>query len=72
MKTGKFAALAGAIALASSLAACENMSRQDVGTLGGAAAGGVLGSAVTDDSTIGTVGGAIAGGYAGRELADED
>src|SRR2546423_295266 len=43
------------------------------GTVGGAAAGGALGSAVTGGSTIGTLGGAAIGGYAGHEAgADYD
>jgi outer membrane lipoprotein SlyB len=42
-----------------------------VGTVGGAAAGGALGSAVTGGSTIGTIGGAAAGGYIGNKMGDE-
>ena len=38
-------------------------------TLGGAAAGGVIGNEVTHHSTVGTVGGAVAGGVAGYELS---
>jgi osmotically inducible lipoprotein OsmB len=46
---------------------------ETVGTVGGAAAGGALGSAVTGGSTIGTLGGAAIGGYAGHEAgADYD
>lgn len=37
-------------------------------TLGGAAAGGVVGNEATDHSTAGTVGGAVAGGIIGHEL----
>ncbi|WP_211612675.1 glycine zipper 2TM domain-containing protein [Paraburkholderia haematera] len=37
-------------------------------TLGGAAAGGVIGNEVTNHSTLGTVGGAVAGGIIGHEL----
>ncbi len=37
-------------------------------TLGGAAAGGVIGNEVTHHSTLGTVGGAVAGGVVGYEL----
>ena len=40
---------------------------ETVGTAGGAAAGGVVGSAVTGGSTLGTLGGAAIGGYAGHE-----
>lgn len=37
-------------------------------TLGGAAAGGVIGNEATNHSTAGTVGGAVAGGVVGYEL----
>lgn len=37
-------------------------------TVGGAAAGGVIGNEATDHSTVGTVGGAVAGGIIGHEL----
>jgi osmotically inducible lipoprotein OsmB len=37
-------------------------------TLGGAAAGGVVGNEATNHSTAGTVGGAVAGGVIGYEL----
>lgn len=37
-------------------------------TLGGAAAGGVIGNEATHHSTVGTVGGAVAGGIIGHEL----
>jgi osmotically inducible lipoprotein OsmB len=37
-------------------------------TLGGAAAGGVIGNEATNHSTVGTVGGAVAGGIIGHEL----
>jgi osmotically inducible lipoprotein OsmB len=37
-------------------------------TLGGAAAGGVIGNEATDHSAVGTVGGAVAGGIIGHEL----
>jgi len=50
------------------LSACSGMGRgETVGTVGGAAAGGAIGSAVTGGSTIGTLGGAAIGGYAGHE-----
>jgi len=56
------------------LSACSGMGKgETVGTVGGAAAGGVLGSAVTGGSTIGTLGGAAIGGYVGHEAgADYD
>jgi osmotically inducible lipoprotein OsmB len=37
-------------------------------TLGGAAAGGVIGHEATHGSTAGTVGGAVVGGVIGHEL----
>jgi osmotically inducible lipoprotein OsmB len=57
-----------AIAMASGLGACSNMSRSDKATAAGAVIGGVAGSAVTGGSTVGTVGGAVAGGVIGREI----
>lgn len=38
-----------------------------MGTVGGAALGGLAGDAVTDGSTVGTVGGAALGGVIGHE-----
>jgi osmotically inducible lipoprotein OsmB len=37
-------------------------------TLGGAAAGGVIGNEATNHSTAGTIGGAVVGGAVGYEL----
>lgn len=58
-----------AIALASALgiAGCGSTG-ETVGTVGGAAIGGAVGSAATGGSTIGTVGGAAAGGIIGHEV----
>ncbi len=65
-------AIAVALASALGLAGCGTDSRAEtVGTVGGAAAGGVLGSAVTGGSTLGTIGGAAAGGYIGNELGED-
>src|SRR4051794_41693727 len=48
------------------LSGCSGMGRgETVGTAGGAAAGGLVGSAVTGGSTLGTLGGAAIGGDAG-------
>lgn len=60
--------IAVAIALASAigLAGCGSRA-ETVGTVGGAAVGAGVGSAVTGGSTIGTLGGAAIGGYAGHE-----
>jgi osmotically inducible lipoprotein OsmB len=43
---------------------------ETVGTVGGAVAGGALGSAVTGGSTVGTVGGAVVGGVIGNEVGE--
>ena len=55
-------ACAGTIGLSSCASKGET-----VGTVGGAVAGGAIGSAVTDGSTVGTVGGAAVGGVVGHE-----
>lgn len=47
------------------LASCTN---RDVGTVGGAAVGGVAGNLVTGGSTAGTVVGAVAGGVIGNQV----
>ena len=49
------------------LSACTN---KDMGTVGGAALGGVAGNAVTGGSTAGTVVGAVGGGLVGRAVSD--
>ena len=48
------------------LSACASRG-ETVGTVGGAVAGGAIGSAATGGSTIGTVGGAAIGGAVGNE-----
>lgn len=54
------------------LSACSGMGRgETVGTVGGAAAGGAVGSAVTGGSTVGTLGGAAVGGFLGHEAGVE-
>ena len=65
--------LLAAVAAASMLAltGCGTMDRQTAGTLGGAAVGGVLGSAVLG-GPLGTLGGAAAGGYIGNRATDPD
>jgi len=63
-----FCAVAGVVGLS----ACTGMGKgETVGTAGGAAAGGLIGSAVTGGSTLGTLGGAAIGGYAGHEAGVE-
>ena len=50
---------------------CANMDRQTVGTVGGGAAGAVVGDAVFGN-TLGTLGGAAAGAYIGNRVTDPD
>ena len=68
--TKQLLAVAIAFASAVGLSACGSRA-ETVGTVGGAAAGGAVGSAVTGGSTIGTIGGAAAGGYIGNKMGDE-
>ncbi len=56
------------VALALSLSACSGMSTRDKYTVGGAALGGVAGSALSGGSALGTVGGAAVGGLVGNEV----
>ncbi|HLS85652.1 MAG TPA: glycine zipper domain-containing protein [Burkholderiales bacterium] len=63
-------AMAIAIASAVGLAACGTRA-ETIGTVGGAAAGGAVGSSVTGGSTLGTVGGAALGGYVGHQAGEE-
>lgn len=55
------------ILVAGSLTACTN---KDMGTVGGAALGGVAGSAITGGSTAGAVAGAVGGGLLGRAVTN--
>jgi len=48
------------------LTACTN---RDMGTVGGAAIGGVAGNALTGGSALGTVAGAVGGGVIGNSLS---
>jgi len=66
----KFIIVVG-IALASALgiAGCGSKG-ETIGTVGGAAVGGAVGSAATGGSTIGTIGGAAAGGIIGHEVGE--
>jgi osmotically inducible lipoprotein OsmB len=67
--------IAFGIALATGLAGCSalderGISRETQGTVGGAVAGGAIGSAATGGSTIGTIGGAVVGGAVGNEMGE--
>jgi osmotically inducible lipoprotein OsmB len=64
-----FMALGIALAAAFGIAGCGSTG-ETVGTIGGAAVGGAVGSEVTGGSTIGTVGGAAAGGYIGHQIGE--
>jgi osmotically inducible lipoprotein OsmB len=59
-----------AAVIALGLAGCGGRG-ETVGTVGGAAAGGAIGSSVTGGSTIGTLGGAAAGGYIGNKAGED-
>ena len=61
--------------LAAGLAGCSalderGVSRETQGTVGGAVAGGAIGSAATGGSTIGTIGGAVVGGAVGNQVGE--
>jgi surface antigen len=67
------------IALCSlSLASCTSMTNQDVGTVGGAVAGGLLGSTIGQGGGqlvaigVGTLVGAYLGGSIGKNMDDQD
>jgi osmotically inducible lipoprotein OsmB len=63
------------IIFAAGLAGCSNLKERGVsyetqGTVGGAVAGGAIGSAATGGSTLGTIGGAVIGGAVGNEAGE--
>ncbi len=69
MRTRTTTAALAAVIAALGLGACSDMSRQEKGTLAGAAVGGVAGNVVTGGSTAGTLGGAAVGGVVGHEVS---
>jgi osmotically inducible lipoprotein OsmB len=68
--TKNLLAIIVALSAALGLAGCGSRA-ETVGTVGGAAAGGAVGSAVSGGSTLGTIGGAAAGGYIGNQMGEE-
>ena len=60
--------LVAALALGG-LSGCGS-TNETIGTVGGAALGGVAGSAITGGSAIGTIGGAVVGGAVGNEVGE--
>ena len=62
--------LAAGLAGCSSLKEKQGVSYETQGTVGGAVAGGAIGSAATGGSTIGTIGGAVVGGAIGNEVGE--
>ncbi len=54
-----------AIMLITLMVGCTN---REMGTVGGAALGGVAGSALTGGSTAGTIAGAVGGGIIGNQV----
>jgi osmotically inducible lipoprotein OsmB len=64
------AALTVAAFAAGGCSTWDGMSRQDKATVGGAAAGGVIGNAV-GGGVLGTVGGAAAGGLIGNQVGKD-
>jgi osmotically inducible lipoprotein OsmB len=67
MKLRIFASVVCAMAFVSSLSACA--SRETVGTVGGAALGGVAGHELSGGNTAATVGGAAVGGVIGNKVS---
>lgn len=64
-----FLALGIAFASLLGMAGCGSTG-ETVGTVGGAAVGGAVGSQVSGGSTMGTIGGAAAGGYIGHQIGE--
>ncbi|WP_439587476.1 glycine zipper 2TM domain-containing protein [Hydrogenophaga sp.] len=64
----RWIALAATLTVATSLAACGGMTRQQQNTAIGAGVGAVGGSVLTGGSTLGTLGGAAVGGIIGNQV----
>ncbi|MDE2182104.1 MAG: glycine zipper 2TM domain-containing protein [Alphaproteobacteria bacterium] len=73
LKRNALIAMAAVVALGASTAAANadacSHHGHPVGTILGAAGGGLIGNAITHGSAVGTVGGAVAGGFAGNAIA---
>ncbi len=70
----KIALTIGVSLMVFSLVGCDgNITKQDVGTVGGAVAGGVIGSQFGSGAgnTAATIGGAVVGGYVGNQLTKD-
>ena len=68
---GKLLAICATALVMAGCSTWEGMGQgEKVGTVGGAVAGGAVGSAVTGGSTLGTLGGAAIGGAVGHDAGD--
>ncbi len=65
----------GAMVLSVALVSCSNITKQDIGTAGGAVAGGVIGHAIggsTAGTIIGAAGGALVGNKIGKSMENNN
>lgn len=66
----KWVAIAATSVMAVSLVGCSDVNNETVGTVGGAIAGGVIGSQFGHGSgqVAATIGGALVGGFVGNQI----
>mgnify|MGYP006436825289 CR=1 FL=1 len=66
----KRVALSGACAIALIMVGCEQVSNEQIGTIGGVGAGAAVGSIIGEGAgrVAATAGGAVIGGLVGREI----